>query len=132
MKSPPCLLYTSPIRREGDARSIKNQAVVAADLIHVDDGHPAIFRHGAQHVVTQPALPQRVRRGRNIQDQRASLAHEFGHRIPVIEALGPETLVVPAILTDCDSKCVGAEFKRMLDRRGLKDVYKRQSRGRAR
>ncbi len=44
------------VGHEGDARAVEDQAVVAADLIDVNDGDVMFARDGLQHVVTERAL----------------------------------------------------------------------------
>ncbi len=56
---------------------------------------------------------------RNIQQERASLPHEFGNGIAFVEPLGPKTLVVPAILADGDAENFRIEAENVLRMRGL-------------
>ena len=90
----------APVRHERDARAVKYEAVVAAHLIHVGDGNLLLHGDSAQHVAAQFPFVQRVGRRRKIQNDVASLRHEFRHRIAVVQPLRPEILVVPGVLAD--------------------------------
>src|SRR4029077_10571696 len=108
------------VRRESHTRAIKDQAVVAADLIDIHHGTPLIHRDGAQHLETQRALVNRVRRSRDIQQQGSSLPDQLGHGITVVAAAGPEILVVPGVFANGDSELLAVKPEHGLALRGLK------------
>src|SRR5256884_5366944 len=78
------------LRRQGDARAVENQAVVASHLIHVNDWPFVCQRDGAQHLETQRTLVERVRRTREVQQHRTSLPDNLADRIALVQLLGPK------------------------------------------
>src|SRR2546427_2142286 len=85
-----------------------------------------------QHVAAQGALVQRERGGGNVDDDAGSLPDELGDGIALVEALGPEILVVPGVFADGDAEFFRAERINELLRarleiaRFVKDVVGRQ------
>src|SRR6202008_1522138 len=97
----------------------KDEAVVAADLVDVNDRDVVFARDGLQHVVPQRTLVERVGGGGDIQQQGTSLPDDLGDRIAVVESLRPEALIVPTILADRDPQVFGLEWEYELVVRGL-------------
>src|SRR5256884_4759740 len=106
------------LRRQGDARAVENQAVVASHLIHVNDWPFVCQRDGAQHLETQRTLVERVRRTRDVQQHRTSLPDNLADRIALVQLLGPKILVVPNVFTNGDAKLLSAQPKNVLAGRG--------------
>ncbi len=107
------------IRRDRDARTIKYETVVAANLIDVDDGNVMLAGESAKHVEPEAALVNRVRGSRDIQKNAGSLPHKLGDGIAFIQALCPEIFVVPGILANGDAELLFVEANDRLRMRGL-------------
>ena len=89
---------------ERDAGAVKQQAVVAAHLVHHHNRPCVAARDGGQHGLARGALAAPEGRSGDIQDQvRDTLRggpHQLFHRIHVIPPRLPETLVVPRVFAD--------------------------------
>jgi len=105
---------------DGEARAIEDEAVVAADLIDVNDGDFVMSRRGSKHVDAQAALIKIIGRRRNIEENCSSLPDKLGDGIAFIEALNPEFLVVPAIFANGDAELLALKQEIRLRTRGLK------------
>src|SRR5579863_879671 len=107
------------VRVEGQAGAVENEAVIAANLIDVDDGDFVMAREGAQHVSAEIAFVEIVGRGRNIDKDSSSLPDQFGDGIALVEALRPKLFVVPTILANGDAELLAGVFEIGLRARGL-------------
>ncbi len=94
---------------ESHAGAIKDQAVIAADLIHVNDGTAMVDSDGAQHLKPQASFVDGVRRGGDIQKNGSSLRDDFGDGVAIIAAIGPEILIVPDVFANGDAQLLVSE-----------------------
>src|ERR1700693_664212 len=85
------------------AGAIKDQAVIAANLIHVDDGPVMMNGDRAQHLKAQAEFVDGVRRSGNIQKDGSSLRNDFCYRISVIASISSEIFVVPHVFANGDA-----------------------------
>src|SRR5208282_2576646 len=102
------------LRRQGHARAVKNQAIVAAHLVDVNDGPVMVSSNGLKHFQPKSPLVDGVGRSRNIQKHGNSLPDEFSYGIAVIPALGPEVFVVPDVLANRNAQLLFSESVREL------------------
>src|SRR5580693_5273249 len=86
------------------ARPIKYKTVVAADLVDVDHGTMVIQRNRSQHLKSQGAFVQCIRRSRNIQQHCSSLPENLGDGVSWIQWFRPKVFVVPNVLADGDAQ----------------------------
>ena len=62
-----------------------------------------------QHVVAERAFVNCVGRRGEIQKQATSLPDNFRYGVAIVEAVGPEAFVVPAVFADGDAELFGVE-----------------------
>src|SRR4029077_5511125 len=74
---------------------------------------------GSQHIVTERSFIECVGRSGNVEQQAASLPYQFGYGIALVEALGPEIFVVPAIFANGDAQYFGIQPEDVLRVSGL-------------
>ncbi len=82
------------------AAALEDELVVAAHDVLVGDGHAVAGRHGAQHAAAQRLAAGGVGAGGDVDDEAGAGPDELGDRVALVEALGPEALVVPGVLAD--------------------------------
>ena len=107
------------VRRQRNARTIENEAVVSSYLIHVDHRPFVGQSNGAQHLETQRALVERIGGPGEIQQHRTSLPDNFADRVAFVKLLGPEILVVPDVFADGDAQLLAVQAKHVLAIRRL-------------
>ncbi len=111
------------IRPNYQARSIEQQTVVPANLVHHRHGNPLIFCNRRQHVMSQLPLPKPEWRSRNIEHEIAARSYQFFDRIDAIKPPVPETLVVPGVFANGQSHLLVTQAEQMLARGGSKIAH---------
>ena len=99
---------------ENKAGSVKDQAIISANLIYECNRHVIISRDGGQHVMPQLALVRPERRCRNVEHKISAGMYECLDRIHGIETARPEMLVVPGVLTDGQGHLLSTKWKQYL------------------
>ncbi len=101
-------------RVENDAGAVKDQAVVASDLIDQRDRNFMMARDGGQHVAAQFALADPKGRRGNVEHEVPTGSDQRLDGIGRVQALGPEQLVVPCVFADGERHAVAAEGEQVL------------------
>src|SRR3984957_6576869 len=105
-----------PIGAERNAGSVKNQAVVATDLVNHDHRSMVPCCNGSQHPVAQLPLSPVVRRSGDVQDDGSTGTHQLLDGVHGVKTARPEQLVVPGVFTDGERKALviqGVELLRL-------------------
>ena len=99
---------------ERHAGAIKDQAVIASNLVHVHDGAAMMHGDGAQHLKAQASFVDGVGRSGNIQKDGSSLRDNFGYRVAIITAISPEIFIVPHVFADGDAQLLAVRVQRRI------------------
>ncbi len=108
------------VHRKRHTGAIKNQAVVATHLVHINNRQLVAKCNRTQHIHPQRALVYGVRRSRNIDDDAGSLRSQLRYRVAVVASHCPEVLVVPHVFANRDAQFLVREAEHLLLRCGLK------------
>ena len=105
---------------DDETRSIENELVVAADLVHHRNRNLKPAGDGLKHLETHLALAHVIRRGGNVDEQVHSLGGKFLHRVALVKFAVPKLLVVPDVLADGDRHARAVDLVDRLAFRRLK------------
>ncbi|TPW13631.1 MAG: hypothetical protein FD129_1237 [bacterium] len=103
----------------GEAPSIEDQAVVAADQVHVDDRETMLHGDLAEHLLAQAPLPPRIGGGRQVDQEPGPFLRDGLDGVRAIAARAARVLVIPDVLADRHADRLGLEPREGDGRRRL-------------
>ncbi len=112
-----CLGNNLSVRAKRHAGTVKNQAVIAANLIHQHHGNLVIAGDGLQHLPAQLPLAQMIGRSGNIQHKIAARVQQIVHRINTVKPAMPEMFVIPGIFANGKRNLLSASGNTFCDAR---------------
>src|SRR5262249_23323330 len=98
-------------RVQRHAAAIKNDIVVSADLIDVNERHAVFHYLVFKHAQLHRPLSHRIRRGGDVQQQVGPALHQRLNRVGPVKPLRPEIAVVPYVLAYADAQAIAPEVE---------------------
>ena len=89
-----------PVRVQSHGLSVKDELVVAANLVHVNEGLAVILDVIVEEVVADLFLAHLEGRGRNVEHQGGPLLGQLFYGVGGVQAAAPEVRVAPGVLAD--------------------------------
>ena len=114
------LCANTAIGGDDETRSVEDELVIAANLIHHRDRNLMAACDRPKHFEADLALAHVIRRGGYVDQDVQALGGEFLHRVALVEFAVPELFVVPNVLADGDRQARTAGFVDALAFRRLK------------
>ena len=92
--------HDGAVIRNRKTAAIKYQAVVAAHLVHHQHHCVVPLGNGRQHLLPQFALPFKVGRSGDVDDQRPTCLRQLFNGVALVQPIRPEVLIVPGVLAN--------------------------------